>query len=37
MRAADGWNATAAPPGSNGGPVAYPNANGHATATGTLP
>ena len=34
MHATDGSNATAAPPGSNGGPVAYPNANGHADGNG---
>ena len=34
LHAADGSNATAVPPGSNGGPVAYPNGNGHADGNG---
>lgn len=34
VRAADGSSATVVPPASNGAPVAYPNANGHADGNG---
>ena len=36
IRAADGSNATDVPPGSNGGPVAYPKANGHVDGNGHI-